>query len=178
MVAITQFMIISGFAMAALGVVRNIAVMRLTSHIDMNVEGAMWGHLLSLPVSFFRKYPAGELLQRMNGVEVIKNIVSGEFVGQVFNVVFSFWSILLMLYYSLKLAGIALAIWAVYMVVLAVIYRRIFSFQRKQIEASNKTVAIIQQLFNGLAKFRVRGAEEQAYYLWSKAFGESWNLIL
>ena len=175
LVAITQFMIISGFAMAALGVVRNIAVMRLTSHIDMNVEGAMWGHLLSLPVSFFRKYPAGELLQRMNGVEVIKNIVSGEFVGQVFNVVFSFWSILLMLYYSLKLAGIALAIWAVYMVVLAVIYRRIFSFQRKQIEASNKTVAIIQQLFNGLAKFRVRGAEEQAYYLWSKVFGESWK---
>lgn len=175
LVAITQFMVISGFATAALWLVRNLAVMRISSHVDMNVEGAMWGHLLSLPANFFRRYPAGELLQRMNGIEVIKDAVSGEFVGQVFNMVFSFWSILLMLYYSLELAGIALGIWAVYMVILALVYRRVFYFQKKQLEASNKTAGVIQQIFNGLAKFRVRGAEEQAFYLWSKVFGESWK---
>lgn len=178
LVAITQFMVISGFATAALWMARNFAVMRLSSHMDMNVEGAMWGHLLSLPANFFRKYPAGELLQRMNGIEAIKAVVSGEFVGQIFNMVFSFWSILLMLYYSIELAGIALGIWAVYMVILALVYRRIFYFQKKQLEASNKTAGVIQQIFNGLAKFRVRGAEEQAFYLWSKVFGESWKWTL
>lgn len=31
------------------------------------------------------------------------------------------------------------------------------------------------QIFNGLAKFRSQGAEEQAFYLWSKCFGEEWH---
>uniref|UniRef100_UPI0025EB3FE9 ATP-binding cassette domain-containing protein n=1 Tax=Selenomonas sp. TaxID=2053611 RepID=UPI0025EB3FE9 len=37
------------------------------------------------------------------------------------------------------------------------------------------TAGVIQQIFTGLAKFRLQGAEAQAFYLWSKAFGEEWN---
>ena len=57
----------------------------------------------------------------------------------------------------------------------AFIYRRVLGFQRGLINAGNQESGLIQQIFAGLAKFRVHGAEEQAYNLWSKVFGETWK---
>ena len=173
--AVTQIMMITGFVTAALSLVRSIATLRITNHLDMSVEAAIWARLLRLPAKFFRQFECGELLERINGIDSIKQVVSGQFVSQVFNFFFSFWSIALMFWYSWKLTLEALAVWAVYMLVVAVIYRRIIHYQRKMIAASNKTAGLMQQIFNGLAKFRVHGAEHQAFYLWSKVFGEEWK---
>lgn len=173
--AVTQIMLITGFTTAAMALVRSIAVLRITNHLDMSVEAALWGRLLQLPAKFFRRFETGELLQRMNGMEAVKTVVTGQFVTQVFNFVFSFWSIGLMLWYSWKLTMEALAVWAVYMVIIALVYRRIIHFQREMLQAENKTAGLLQQIFTGLAKFRVHGAETQAFYLWSKYFGEEWK---
>lgn len=173
--AVTQIILLTGFATAALGMVRSIAVMRITNHLNMYVEAAMWGRLLKLPANFFRRFQSGELMNRMAGIGVVQSLVTGEFVGTVFNFVFSFWSILLMLSYSPILTVEAMAIWFIYFIIVAVIYRRIFGFQRKHIEAANKASGLVQQIFTGLVKFRVRGAEEQAFYLWSKIFGDEWR---
>lgn len=172
---VTQVMMVTSFSMAAISVVRSVAVLRITTHIDMATEAALWNRLLSLPLTFFRKYSSGELAQRMQGIDSIKSVVSGEFVSIVFNFIFSFWSLFLMCYYSLKLTAVALGIWIIYCFISAFIYRRVIKFQRNLVSANNKTASIVQQIFTGLAKFRVQGAEEQAFYLWSKVFGEEWK---
>ena len=173
--AVTQIMMITGFVTAALSLVRSIATLRITNHLDMSVEAAIWGRLLRLPAKFFRQFECGELLERINGIEAIKQVVSGQFVSQVFNFFFSFWSIGLMFWYSWKLTLEALLVWAIYLAVVALVYRSIIKYQRKMLAASNKTAGLMQQIFNGLAKFRVHGAEHQAFYLWSKVFGEEWK---
>ncbi|MBR2141968.1 ATP-binding cassette domain-containing protein, partial [Anaerovibrio sp.] len=93
---------------------------------------------------------------------------------------FSFWSLLLMCWYSLKLTAVAVMIWAIWCAITVAIYWRVLSYQRKLIAATNAEAGLVQQIFAGLGKFRVHGAEEQAYNLWSKVFGETWrwNLAL
>lgn len=172
---VTQVMMVTSFSMAAISIVRSVAVLRITTHIDMATEAALWNRLLSLPSTFFRKYSSGELAQRMQGIDSIKSVVSGEFVSTVFNFIFSFWSLFLMCYYSLKLTAAALCVWVIYCFISAFIYRRVINFQRNLVSANNKTASIVQQIFTGLSKFRVQGAEEQAFYLWSKVFGEEWK---
>ena len=83
-----------------------------------------------------------------------------------------------MCYYSLKLTAAAIGVWIVYSLFVAVVLRRVLFFQRKIIEAGNKSAGTVQQIFAGLSKFRVQGAEEQAYNLWTRAFGEHWNWSL
>lgn len=172
---VTQVTMVTSFTMASLGIVRTIAVMRITTRIDMATEAALWNRLLTLPTKFFRQYTSGELASRMGGMGVIKGLVSPDFIGGLFGFVFSFWSVFLMCYYSLKLTGVAIAIWFVYAIITAFIYRRVIGFNRELIAANNKEAGIIQQIFAGLAKFREHGAEKQAYYLWSKVFGETWK---
>lgn len=172
---VTQVMLVTSFTLAAMGIVRSIAVLRITTHLDMAAEAALWNRLLTLPTKFFRQFKSGELAVRMGSLNSLKGIVSGEFVGSIFNFFFSFWSILLMCYYSLKLTAVAVGIWLVYSVVVAFIYRRVLTFQRESIRAENESAGMVQQIFAGLSKFRVQGAEEQAFLLWSRVFGEQWK---
>ena len=172
---VTQVTMITSFTMASLGIVRTIAVMRITTRIDIATEAALWGRLLNLPTKFFRKFTTGELASRMGGMGVVKGLVSPEFIGGLFGFVFSFWSIFLMCYYSLKLTAVAVAVWFVYAIITAFIYRRVINFQRNLIDAQNRESGTLQQIFAGLAKFREHGAERQAFYLWSKVFGETWK---
>lgn len=180
LVSVTQVLMVTSFTMAALSMIRSVSVIRIGSRLDMSVEAALWGRLLNMPEKFFRRFTTGELASRMRGFEAIKEVLSGTFVSTVFNTLFSFWSLLLMCWYSLKLTGVAVVIWAVWCVITVVIYWRVLSYQRKLIAATNAEAGLVQQIFAGLGKFRVHGAEEQAYNLWSKVFGETWrwNLAL
>lgn len=180
LVSVTQVLMVTSFTMAALSMIRTVSVIRISSHLDMSVEAALWGRLLNMPEKFFRRFTTGELASRMRGFEAIKEVLSGTFVSTVFNTLFSFWSLLLMCWYSLKLTAVAVAIWAIWCVITVVIYWRVLSYQRKLIAATNAEAGLVQQIFAGLGKFRVHGAEEQAYNLWSKVFGETWrwNLAL
>lgn len=175
---VTQVMMVTAFTTAALSIVRSVAVMRISTKIEMNAEAAMWGRLMSLPAKFFRRYTVGELASRMGGISVAKSLASGEFIGSLFSFVFSFWSIFLMCYYSLKLTAAAIGVWAVYSIFIAFVYRRVLYFQRKIIEAANVSAGAVQQIFAGLSKFRVQGAEEEAYRLWAKTYGDHFNWTL
>lgn len=172
---LAQVIMVAGFTTATVSLVRSVAVLRISSRLDMATEAALWSRLLAMPAEFFKRYETGELLGRMNGINAVKSFVTGEFVGSAFNVIFSLWSVLLMCYYSFKLTLAALLLWFVYFAITAFIYRRVLAFQRQLVSAGNKTSARVVQLFNGLAKFRSQGAEEQAFYLWAQCFGEEWK---
>ncbi len=172
---VTQVIMVTSFTTASLGIVRTIAVMRITTRMNMATEAALWNRLLTLPTKFFRQFTSGELASRMGGISVIKSLVSADFIGGLFGFVFSFWSIFLMCYYSLKLTAAAVAVWFVYAIITAFIYRRVIGFQRNLVAANNREAGIVQQIFKGLAKFREHGAENQAFWLWSSVFGETWK---
>ena len=175
LVTVTQVIMVTSFSMAALGVIRSIAIMRISLKLNMSVEAALWGRLLSLPSKFFKRFESGELASRMRGMEAVKSLIDGNFVTAVFNTIFSFWSLILMCYYSLKLTAAAIGVWFLWIIVVIFIYRRVLNFQRGLIAANNKESGLVQQIFAGLPKFRIHGAEDQAFHLWSGVFGETWK---
>ena len=172
---VTQVSLVSSFTLAALSACRAIALLRITSQLDMATEAALWGRLLTLPTGFFRRFQSGELANRLMGLENVKGILSTTLVSTLFNFIFSFWSLFLMCYYSLKLTAVAVLIWAVYCLLQAVVFRNLQVVQRELVAAKNRTAGVVQQIFAGLPKFRVRGSESQAFYLWGKAFGDEWD---
>ena len=172
---VTQVVMVSGFTTAALNTVRSVALLRLSTSADMHVKPAVISRVLSLPVQFFRTLQTGELASRIMGLEQVIQLLSEEIVGVIFSFLFSFWSLILMFYYSVKLAVVALVIWLIYLLVTWLIMSRLINVQRKMTKAKNLTQGILQEIFTGLVKFRVRGAEAQAYQLWGNRFAEEWK---
>lgn len=172
---VTQVVMVSGFTVAALSVVRSFAFLRLNMNVDLSLEAAMLSRILSMPTQFFRKYESGNIAARMQGLGLVSQLISGDMAGIILSFLCSFWSLILMCYYSWKLTAVGILLWAGYLLVTWLFMGKLLKYQKKHTEAANNTAGILQQIFAGLAKFRMRGAEAEAYNLWGKAFAEEWK---
>ena len=177
---VAQVMLVSGFVSIVLGFVRSVACLRLKCRVGVAMETALWSHLLRLPARFFRDFQVGDLINRMQGPLILGTVFDTAFTSGVFSIVSSVGSLVLMLYYSVRMTLYAVAAWVVYLVIAWYIHRRLVEYQTHSVKTANRTTATVLQVLEGISVFRLRGAEEQAFLLWSKAFGEGWrwNLAL
>ena len=172
---VAQVAMVTGFTTAALTIVRSIALLRISIYTDMSAEAAMVARILTLPAQFFRKFQSGDLAQRMMGMTQIQSLLASELSGTLLSFLFAFWNLFLMCWYSLELTLIAIVIWAVYTGLIAWLLRRLILFRMNMIFAQNKTSGVVQQIFTGLSKFRMHGAESKAYRLWGNQFANEWQ---
>ena len=172
---VVQVMFVTSVAGALTQLVRGITVLRIKNHARRTAESALWLKLLSLPANFFRKYQIGDLALRMQGINSLSQQLSSAAASGIFSGLFCFWNLLVMFYFSYKLAMLAVFIWAVYFGVSLFFSWRRVKFQREKSEASGKVSGKVLQLLNGLNKFKLRFAEERAFYLWSRSFAQEWK---
>jgi ATP-binding cassette subfamily C protein len=172
---VTQVMLVSGFTTAMLSMIRGVSFLRIKSRASNVLESALWSRLISMPARFFRQYDIGDLINRMHGVSQISALLDGNVLATVFNSIFSFWSLSLMFYYSVRLTLIAMIPWVLYLAATAFIYRGLVLYQGKRIDAANRTSARTLQILSGLSKFKLQGSEDAAFHLWAKEFGDEWS---
>jgi len=175
LVLVVQVMIVGAFATAGVGFARSVSFLRLKSKAVLVVEAALWIRLLSLPAAFFRRHEAGDLVQRMISISHMGMLLNNSAVAALFNVLFSFFSLLVMLYYSWQLTIMAGIVWLIYLGVIGFLWWRMVITKRRLMAATGETASQTLQIFNGLSKFRMQGAEAQAFHLWAQRFGEQWK---
>lgn len=174
-VMVIQVMMVAALATAGVSLTRGIAIMRIKGRSRLAAEAALWLRMLSLPSAFFRKFEAGDLALRMNSINMISIVLSNSTVSTIFNGILSVFSLAMMMYYSWKLGLISLALLAVYVCVVTFLTWKMIVNKREMMTASGKVAGQVLQILNGLAKFRMQGAETQAFFLWAKDFGEEWK---
>jgi ATP-binding cassette subfamily C protein len=162
----------SVFAGAFFQIMRNFAVLRIEGRVDGTLQPAIWDRLLSLPVPFFRLYTAGDLAQRAMGIDTISQIISGTVTSSVLSSVFAVFSFLLLFYYSLRLALVALVLTMVTLAVLAISGYFQLRYQRRQAVIQGRISGIVLQFLTGISKLRVAGAEGRAFAVWAQNFGQ------
>ncbi|MBQ9366044.1 MAG: NHLP bacteriocin export ABC transporter permease/ATPase subunit [Schwartzia sp.] len=172
---VVQVMFVTSISGALISLVRGLTVMRLKNHARVSAESALWIKLLSLPAAFFRKYQTGDLALRMQGVSVLSNQISSNAANGIFNGLFCFWNLVVMFYYSYRMAILAIIVWAIFFVLSMIFSWRKVGFQRKKTDALGRVSGELLQILSGLNKFRLRAAEERAFYLWTKRFGDEWK---
>ena len=76
-VAAVGALALGGLGTAAVTIVSALSMVRIESRVDERLQAAVWNRLVSLPLPFFRKYVAGDLADRANGVSQIRRILTG-----------------------------------------------------------------------------------------------------
>jgi len=164
------FLVASAVAAMIFQLVRSFAMQRILGKMDGSIQAAVWDRLLSLPVPFFRDYTSGELAMRAMAIARIRMIVSETMVTTILTSIFSCFSLVLLFYYDVKLAAMAVGLLAGAMAVTYSLGRVMTKNERQVVDISNKTSGLVLQFFGGVAKFRVAGAESRAFYQWSREF--------
>ncbi|HYO15090.1 MAG TPA: NHLP bacteriocin export ABC transporter permease/ATPase subunit, partial [Thermoanaerobaculia bacterium] len=169
---VTLALIVAAVAGSIFQVTRSIAVLRLGGKADGSVQSAVWDRLLSLPVSFFRRYTVGDLANRSLGINAIREMLMGNVLTLVLGAVFSVFSFALLFYYSWRLALLATGLVALFTAVTAGLVWLQLRHQRALLELLGKIASLLFGLINGISKLRVAGAEARAYARWADRFAE------
>ncbi len=155
---------------------RSLATLRMEGKMEGIIQAAVWDRLLSLPVPFFKQFSAGELAMRAMGISRIRMILSGVTLNAILSSIFSIFTFALLFYYDVKLASLAAILVTIAILVMGSLGYWQVRYERKVLEISNRLSGIMLQLIGGISKFRVAGAENRAFYRWSKEFGEQRTL--
>lgn len=173
--SVTQILVAAAFTTMFISIARYIAMMRLDIKVGLAGQAAIIGRTLMMPTGFFRKYVSGEMVHRVMSFSTIIEFLSGGAMATILTFVFSISSIFLMARYSLKLTGVSMLIWFIYIVISAVLYYFNLSYRKEKIKTDNEMSGMLNQIYAGIPKFRVSGLEEQAYYLLTEKYGQQWK---
>jgi NHLM bacteriocin system ABC transporter ATP-binding protein len=167
---ITLLLIAGALATGMFDLTRSLGMLRIEGRMGASVQAAVWDRLISLPAAFFRRYNAGDLSDRANGIDGIRSALTGTVTNSIISGIFSFFNLALMFYYSWKLTTVAIGLIAVGSAVML----SIGSMQVERFRVYSKIAGWLSgqvlQFIGGVAKFRVSGTENRAFAVWSKGY--------
>lgn len=151
---------------------RSLWIMRIGNKMDILAQNAMWARILTLPTDFFKNYTSGELLQKVNAVEDICSILTGELVPTVLGSVFSF--VYLVQINSIAPSMISVSVAVVLIIIVVNVLNTVFKI--KMIKHNNTVESIISglvfQLIKGISKIKLCGAEIRGFGKWSDIYSK------
>jgi ATP-binding cassette subfamily C protein len=172
LVQLSLGLVVAALAAVLFQVVRGLAVLRLRGRLGATLEAAVWDRLLTLPSGFFRAYEAGDLAQRAMGVAAIEAALTGTALSAILSGVFSVLNLLLLFWYSVRLALLAVGLVVVVVVTTATLGYRQLRQQGDHLWWFGRIASMLLQFLNGIAKLRVAGAEDRAFAQWAWAFAQ------
>jgi ATP-binding cassette, subfamily B, bacterial HlyB/CyaB len=95
---------------AAFGWLRQYLIIHTGNRIDAVLGSTVFTHLLRLPLPFFQHRPTGVLVARLQGVETIREFLSGAAISFILDLPFMIVLLTVMFFYSWKLTLIALGL--------------------------------------------------------------------
>ncbi|MYN04197.1 NHLP bacteriocin export ABC transporter permease/ATPase subunit [Pseudoduganella sp. DS3] len=178
MVQVVLMLFVASLATLLLEATRALTMLRIEGKASSDLQAAVWDRVLSLPVPFFRDYSAGDLSTRINGINEIRQALSGTVIATAINSAFAALNIFLLFYYSSKLALVALGLLLLAVGVNLLIGYASAGVSRQAADAHGKVAGLVFEYLGGVAKLRITGAEARAFANWAASFGRQKWLAL
>ena len=173
LVSMAVFLLASALSAQLFGVVKQILMGRLSTKTSLQVEAAVMMRVLSLPVSFFRKYASGELSSRVGSV----NSLCGMMLNQILST--GLTSLVSLLYITQIFRFAPLLVWPSILIILITVglgamnsLMRI-QLSRKMMQLSAQEAGMTYATVSGIQKIKLAGAEKRAFARWANLFAQS-----
>jgi len=169
--------IVLGLGMVMMGnatfeMTKSAAMLRIETRAQVSLQSSMFGKLLKLPVDFFKKYPAGDLSNRVMAVDGIRQTLSGSMLVTILSTAFAMTNVVLLALYSWRLSLAVVGILTATLFVTYMIMKAQMKFQTKVQNVIGKLAGLELQLITGINKLRAAGAEVNAFAQWMQNFSE------
>lgn len=173
---VTILLLGSAVASALFIITKNIVLVRFGDKIKLSVESAIMNRILSLKTSFFKNYPAGELTNRLSAIEQLCIMLSDTIVTPVLSVIFSLAYVIQMHSYAPALVLPAMAAIFLMLGFTVIIGFMQNCLTKKKMMISAKVSGLVYQLFSGIQKIKLAGAEKRAFGKWASIYKEQGKL--
>ncbi len=155
-----------GFGLAlllqiAIGLLRGWSVVYLSTRLGLQWMGNVFAHLLKLPLDYFEKRHLGDITSRMGSVQAIQRTLTTSFVEAIIDGLMAVVTLVLMLFYSWKLALVTLLAVVLYLGIRWLAYHPVRDRTEQQLVAAAKQQSHLLESLRGMQSLKVAGEESQ-----------------
>ena len=172
------FLLMAALVTAAFSLTRGLASLRLEGKLGSRLQAALWDRLLRLPAPFFRMFSSGDLADRSLAIEQIIQVLTGSTLSTILSGAFSFFSFLLLFYYSWQLALVAACLTLFALAACAVSSYLQLQYQRALLELRGKISGMLLGFIDVIGKLRVSGSEPRVFAVWAREFAAQKTLSI
>ncbi|GHV71474.1 hypothetical protein AGMMS49928_23380 [Spirochaetia bacterium] len=155
---------------------KNLLQARHFTIISINVQAAIMNRLLALPASFFKRFSAGEMAERMNVLTLFCQLVSNTLVFIGISALFSLMYAGQVFIYADALLLPALGTVFLSLGFSALVIGEMAKLTKKKLENGAEVNGLVFQLFNGIQKIKLVGAENRAFAQWAHKYSRTAQL--
>ena len=149
------------------GAVRSWAVLHLSSTLNLQWLGNVFAHLMKLPVDWFERRHAGDVMSRFGAVRQIQQTLTTSFLEAVLDGLLVVVTLAMMLVYSPLLSAVAVGCVAVYAALRAAFFRPLREATEEAIVHDAKSASHFLESLRGVQSIKLfnRQAERQSRFM-------------
>ena len=156
----------------AFSLFQSLWIARIGDKIQFTTQGALWIRLLNLPIGFFKNYGSGDLAVRTFRLNQVCSAISSNLLPTMLTVVFSFVYL-----WQITTLSASLLLPTVIIILFMLGSNLLNGYFSTQLNKKGSKVApllssTVYQLFSGISKIKVAGAEVRAFSIWSKLYSK------
>ena len=176
LVGMAIFLMCSAVTSELLGAVRNLLMERISTKTAMAVEASVMMRILSLPVSFFRRFSSGELSNRTGSVSSLCDMLLDNILST------GLTSVLSLVYIGEILHFAPLLVWPSILIVLVTVGAGLvvslmqISISRKKMKLDAQESGMSYAMVSGIQKIKLSGSEKRAFARWARLYAQSTEL--
>jgi len=145
---------------------RSMALQRIAGRTGIDVTAAVVDKLLHLPTGFFKDYSAGDLNQRIDAIDQMRELITGVMISALITLAFSFLYLGLLFAYDIRLALLSVGLVSVYIVSIVIARAVQIRHIHRAAEQEGKVASVTYETLAGITKLRVAAAESRALERW------------
>lgn len=163
---------------AAISAVRNWFVTAISTQLNFQWLGNVFGHLVKLPLAYFEKRHVGNIMSRFGSISTIQKTLTGGFVQAMVDGVMVLGTFCMMLMYSQRLACISLIAVVVYALMRWALFHSLRTATAEQIVHAASQTTHFFETATGIQSVRLFGKGEQRRSGWLNILAEQFNAEL
>ncbi len=148
------------------------AIEHLRAHFDRELTDQLMTHVLELPIAFFDRYPAGEILQRFQAFENVRMLFSTQGVSAILSVASLAASCVLLVAFAPALAAIAGAVAIAHFACAAMVFPWLRRAATVEVASRARSQDRLLEVLQGMVTLRMSGDRAAAHQRWLPPFLE------
>ncbi len=176
MIGMGIFLLTSAFASQLIEVVRSLLTERISTKTSQTVEASVMMRILSLPVSFFRKFSSGELSSRAGSIHSLCRMI----LSMIFST--GLGSVMSLLYVTQIFAFAPALVWPSLLITAATVAVSVTSsliqirITRQRMKLGAEESGMSYATLTGVQKIRLSGSEKRVFARWGRLYARAARL--
>ena len=159
----------------AVSAIRDLALLRLSSQLNIQMAANLFYHLVRLPLNYFIKRHVGDILSRFGSLSHIRQMITTGILSAVLDGLMAIITLIVLWYYSAQLTIVVLAVVAIYILMRIAFYEPFKQLNLENLIASAKESSHFMETLRAIQTLKIFQQENDRQLQWLNRLASTIN---